>query len=256
MCRDGHVVTLKIDNAARANALTPAILDDLIAACAPARVGDARAMVLAGAGSRHFSSGVDLSTAPIADLPALIQREEARLGRAAAAIESCIVPVIAAVGGAAWGGALELAAACDWRVADPRARFGMPAARIGVAYSFEGLRRFVRLLGPARARRLFLSAATLGGEEALALGLVDHLVAEGAEALDAAQEAARDVAACAPASVAAMRATIATLEPPPPDVARRRAAAARAAIFASDDLREGLAAFREKRPARFGLGSE
>lgn len=251
VARDRHVLSLEVDNAARANALTPAILDDLAAACAAEAVAGVRAVVLSGRGGRHFSSGVDLSTVPAEELPDHIRREESRLGGAAAAIESCPVPVIAAIDGAAYGGALELAAACDWRVATPGARLGMPAGRIGVAYSIEGLRRFVTLLGPARARRLFLSAATLTGEEGFALGLIDHLVPAGEEAATAARAAAEAVASCSPGAVTAMRRSIASLQPALPDEVRLRAASGREQVFASRDFREGLAAFRDKRPPAF-----
>ncbi len=245
------MLSLEIENPDRANALTPAILDDLARACSPAEVGDARAIILSGAGERHFSSGVDLSPVEPDHLPAYMQREEARLGTAAAALEASPVPVIASIDGAAFGGALELAAACDWRVARPAARLGMPAGRIGVAYSLGGLRRFVSLMGPARARRLFLSAATLTAEDGLTLGLVDELAPPDGSARDAAWAAADGVAACSPAAVAAMRSAIAALVPDPPDHAEEEAAAARAAVFASEDFREGLAAFRDKRTAEF-----
>lgn len=245
------MLTLEIDNPARANALTATILDDLILALSPPEIGAVRAAVLIGVGERHFSSGVDLSSVDAEGLPDHIRGEEARLGRAAAAIEESPVPVLAAVNGAAFGGALELAAACDWRISCPAARLGMPAVRIGVAYSFTGLERFVRLLGAARTRRLFFSAEPVGGEEGFALGLVDQLVSDG-DVARAAREAAEQVAAASPMAIRATRAALSSFgSVVDRDNAVRRADLARAEVFASDDFREGLAAFREKRSTRF-----
>lgn len=242
---------LRIDNPRRANALDPGILEGLAAELAGPRPAGARVVLLTGAGGRHFSAGVQLEGEGADELAAGLRRGEALLGRAAAAVEACARPVVAVLNGAAMGGALELAMACDWRIAAEGARLGMPAARLGVVYSPEGLRRFVAVAGAARTRRLFLTGRTLGAPEALALGVVDELAPDDG-LWAAALRAAADVAAGAPLAVEGTRAIVRGLEPGPlDDPARARADDLRQRAFASEDHREALAAFHERRPARF-----
>ncbi|MGE3140422.1 MAG: enoyl-CoA hydratase/isomerase family protein, partial [Thermoleophilia bacterium] len=169
--QDGDVLVARIANEARANALGETILDDLVSLLEGRRAAEARVVLLTGAGDRHFSSGLDLSDGAVEDLPALVQAGERRLGRAARAIAACPRPVIGVLNGAAVGGALELAIACDWRIAARGARFTMPAARIGVVYAPDGLRRFVAAMGPGATRRLFLTGTPVDADEALSLGL-------------------------------------------------------------------------------------
>jgi enoyl-CoA hydratase/carnithine racemase len=161
------------------------------------------------------------------------------------------VPVIGVLNGAAVGGALELAIACDWRIARRGARLAMPAAHLGVVYAADGLRRFVAAMGPARTRRLFLTGTPVEADEALAIGLVDEVVPEDA-LWDVARAAAADVARAAPLAVAGTRAVVRELvEGAPPSLVEETAAGWRARAFGSDDFREGLAAFRERRPPSF-----
>ena len=129
-------------------------------------------MVLTGAGGA-FSAGYDignLTPERLADV--LIHPFEAAL----AALDDVPVPVVAALGGHAFGGGLELAMACDLRVCAPGAKLGMPPARLGVVYSHTGLRRFVDAIGTARTRELFLTARPVGADEALAWGMVNEVV--------------------------------------------------------------------------------
>jgi enoyl-CoA hydratase/carnithine racemase len=184
-------------------------------------------------------------------LPAYLEDGARRIQAAARAIAGCAVPVVGVVNGAAFGGALELAMACDWRIARRGARLGMPAARLGVVYAPDGLRRFVAALGPGRTRRLFLTGEPVDAGEALAIGLVDQVV-EPDELWPAAHAAAAGVAAAAPLAVAGTRALVRALSegPLPPEV-DRAAGDWVARAFASDDFREGLAAFRERRAPHF-----
>ncbi|MFV0495564.1 enoyl-CoA hydratase/isomerase family protein, partial [Mycobacterium sp.] len=156
------------------------------------------------------------------------------------------VPVIGVIGGATMGGALELASACDWRIAADSATFAMPAARLGVVYAPEGLRRFISLLGPARTRQLFLGGARIDAARAFAIGLVDDLVP--ADRLWAvARAAATDVLRGAPGAVAGTRAAIAAITGPLDDLVRANIGVIRETAYRSDEFREGLAAFHERR---------
>ncbi|WP_217914131.1 enoyl-CoA hydratase/isomerase family protein [Miltoncostaea marina] len=249
---DGDALVVRIANEARANALDERILEDLVSLLGGPRPAAVRVVLLGGAGDRHFSAGLDLGDRPADELVAHLQAGERLLGRAARAIADCPRPVIGVLNGAALGGALELAMACDWRVARRGARLGVPAARLGVVYSPDGLRRFVAAMGPARTKRLFLTGRPVEADEALALGLVDEVAADDAALWAAARAAAADVAAGAPLAVEGTRAIIAAIgEGAPWEVIEETAAPARSRAFGSDDFKEGLAAFRERRAPRF-----
>jgi len=247
--RDGPALVLRIHNPSRANALDTGILDALVRA-AQAPPEDARLIVLTGAGDRHFSSGLDLGDAGGAALEARLRTGEALLGRAAAALSECEVPVVAAVNGAAFGGGLEIAMACDWRIASADATLAMPAARLGVIYAPEGMRRFLLQLGPARTRQLFLTGRPVDARRAMEIGLVDEVVP--ADALDeAVRAAAEDVARSSPLAVAGTRAAIAALTESPGEDGAAVVEQWRVRAYASDHFREGLEAFREHRPPRW-----
>ena len=159
--RDGDVVVVTIANEARANSLDDPMLKALAEALDPEALGDARAVVLTGSGDRNFSGGVDLQARDGDALTDAVRNGERLLGRAAAAVEGCPVPVVCALNGNAFGGALEIAMAADWRIASRGARFGMPPARLGWVYAAEGIRRFVDACGAANTRELFLTLSLI-----------------------------------------------------------------------------------------------
>lgn len=248
---DGDTLVVRMVNEGRANALDDALLDSLVSLLQGPRAAAARVVILSGAGDRHFSAGLDLGERSADELVDHLQGGERRLGRAARAVAACPRPVIGVVNGTALGGALEIAIACDWRIARRGALLGMPAARIGIVYSPDGLRRFVAAMGPARTKRLFLTGAPIDADEAFAMGLVDQVV--DADALwESARAVAADVASCSPLAVEGTRAIVAALADQAPwEVMDETASPARARAFASDDFREGLSAVREGRPPRF-----
>jgi enoyl-CoA hydratase/carnithine racemase len=245
------VLRLTISNPAKRNALDHAILDAIAAALRD--LGDARTVLLTGADGM-FSSGYD-----IADIPDDVFAEEAERLVAhpfAAAIEglqACEIPTVAALPGHTIGGGLELALACDLRVAADGILLGMPPAKLGLVYSHTGLRRFLEAIGAPRTRELFLTARNIDARTALSWGLVNDVVAA-ADLDDAALDLAEDIAANAPLSVRgnkrAIRALLAADGPLDPEV-ERELVELREASFHSDDLREGVRAFGEKRPARW-----
>jgi enoyl-CoA hydratase/carnithine racemase len=236
------VARLTITNPAKRNALDRGVLDGLVSGLGS--VPDARCVVLTGSGT-VFSAGYD-----IADLaPERLAEEAAELlthpfEAALAALDAVPVPVIAALGGHAFGGGLELAVACDLRVCAPGARLGMPPARLGVVYSHTGLRRFVDAIGSARTRELFLTARPVDAAEAMGWGLVNE-VAENAEAR--ALELARDIAALSPLSLRGNKQVLRALIPPLDPALEAELHALRDAAFRSEDFAEGVRAFIEKR---------
>ncbi len=244
--RDEGVRVLTLSNPARRNALDDeqvARLDEALAS-APGRV---RAVLLQGEGGA-FCSGYDLNqlTAPRGDvLP------DDTLMACLARLEALPLPSVALVRGAAFGAGFDLAASCDFRMGGEDAFFSMPPARLGIVYSPDGLARAARLVGVARAKNLFLTGRRLDAREAQAWGLLDEcLPAQEAEAR--ALALCQTLAAQAPLAVAGMKETFRLLARAAlsgEEQARLREVRARA--FASEDAREGRAAFLEKRPPRF-----
>jgi enoyl-CoA hydratase/carnithine racemase len=237
---EGGVLTLRLAHPERANALDEPMLAALIGHLARAEERGARVVLLGGAGERHFSAGLDLA----ARGPEGVRAGERALGEATRAVRACPCPVVAVLTGHAFGGALELAMTCDWRIARRGARFGMTPARLGVVYAREGLRAFVEAIGPAHTRELFATAEPVEAERALAIGMVSHVV-EPDELWPLARAAAERIAANAPIAVAGATAILRDLD----DAALAEAWRERA--WASEDLAEGLSAFRDRRPPRF-----
>jgi len=246
-----RVLRLTIRNPAKRNALDHPILDAI--AVALTDVGDARAVLLTGADGM-FSSGYD-----IGDIPEDVFAEEAErlvahpFAAALEALEGCDVPTVAALPGHTIGGGLELALACDLRVAADGILLGMPPGKLGLVYSHTGLRRFLQAIGAPRTRELFLTARNIDARTALQWGLVNEVVGAG-QLEEAAMDLAEDLAANAPLSVRGNKRVIRELLAADGDLdadIERELVELRRASFQSEDLREGVRAFRQKRPARW-----
>ena len=245
------VLRLTISNPAKRNALDHPILDAIAAVLDD--IGAARAVLLTGA-EGMFSSGYD-----IGDIPDDVFAQEAErlvahpFAAALEALESCEVPTVAALPGHTIGGGLELALACDLRVAADGILLGMPPAKLGLVYSHTGLRRFLEAIGAPRTRELFLTARNVDARTALEWGLVNQVV--GVSDLEStALDLAQDLAANAPLSVRGNKRVIRELLAAEgrldPEV-ERELIELREASFQSEDLREGVRAFGQKRPARW-----
>jgi enoyl-CoA hydratase len=187
---DDGVALLRLDNPP-VNALSRALLAEIAAAASGLGRDDAvKAVVVTGAG-KAFAAGADISEFGDAG-----RAREITDGFRAAfdAVAAIARPVIAAVNGVALGGGMELALACDLRVASASARLGQPEILLGIIPGAGATQRLPRLVGPARAKELMWSGRQVGADEALAMGLVDRVVSA-AEALDAALDWARELAA-------------------------------------------------------------
>ena len=245
------VLRLTISNPAKRNALDHAILDAITAVLED--IGDTRVVLLTGA-EGMFSSGYD-----IGDIPDDVFAEEAErlvahpFAAALEALETCEVPTVAALPGHTIGGGLDLALACDLRVAADGILLGMPPAKLGLVYSHTGLRRFLEAIGAPRTRQLFLTARNVDARTALEWGLVNEVVGV-ADLESRALDLAQDLAANAPLSVRgnkrAIRELLAAEGQLDPEV-ERELIELREASFQSEDLREGVRAFGQKRPARW-----
>ncbi len=228
----GSVALLTIDRPHRRNALDHEALEQLLAA--HERTSEARVVVLAGAGG-HFCAGADLSAVEDSSFAGLLRSLLRRL-------RDDPRPHLAAVDGVALGAGVHLAVACDLRVATASARFGVPAARLGLLVDHWTIQRLSLLAGAGPSRAMLLGAETYGGDEAVALGFVQRL-----GTLDDALGWADEIAALAPLSLAGAKLALNRLEMPvgmgdDPDVHMAWDAA-----WGSEDLREGIAAFRERR---------
>jgi enoyl-CoA hydratase/carnithine racemase len=245
---------LVLSNPTKRNALDHAILDAIAEAVREAEADQAvRCLLLTGAGG-IFSSGYD-----IGDLPDEVFAEEAE--RLVAhpspsgidALEATDLPTVAALPGATIGGGLELALACDLRIARDGIELGMPPARLGLVYSHTGLRRFLRLVGEARTRQLFLLGRNVDARTALHWGLV-HEVVDERDLEDTMLDWARELAANAPLSISGTKRVLRALAVAGDALdgsVEAELLALREESFASEDLREGVRAFAEKRPARW-----
>lgn len=244
------VVRLAISHPEKRNALDHAILDRLAELLTSL---DAPCVILTGT-QGMFSSGYD-----IGDIPADVFAVEAEklvahpFAAAIQALEAYPYATVAALSGHAIGGGLELAVSCDLRVARDGIQLGMPPAKLGLVYSHTGLRKFLSAIGEPRTRELFLLGRNVDARTALDWGLVNQVVGEH-ELQDTAIELASELAANAPLSISGnkrvLRELLSAGAALDPDV-ERELIALRQACFASEDLREGVRAFAEKRPARW-----
>jgi enoyl-CoA hydratase/carnithine racemase len=240
------VAQLTISNPEKCGALDRPLLEALVATLARL---DARCVLITGEG-RAFCAGYDIESlmAEGYDDDAAAQAAHP-FPAALAAIEAYPYPVVAALNGYAIGGGLELAVACDLRIAGDGIQLGMPPAKLGVVYAHAGLNRFVTAIGAARTRELFLTGQRIDAATAERWGLVNRVVAQAALAEEA-LALAREIAANAPLSLrgnkGAIGALVAAAGALDPQIAAALNAERRVA-FASEDLREGLRAFGEKR---------
>ncbi|MEM9201137.1 MAG: enoyl-CoA hydratase-related protein [Actinomycetota bacterium] len=255
--RVGSVATITINNPDRRNAMNAAMYQAVPSACATAlRESDLRVVVLRGAGDLAFSAGSDIT-----------EFRERRMGQesagydraehaAWAAIESLPVPVIAAIHGSCRGGGVAIALHADVRIASDEASFSVPPANLGLAYPAEATRRLVAAVGASHAKRLLFTAEVIGADRAAAIGLIDEIVP--APDLDTHVATMVDaIARKAPLTHRASKATVdailahGTAAPIPLHDLSPDAAAAMAACYDSEDFREGVRSFAEKRPPRF-----
>jgi enoyl-CoA hydratase/carnithine racemase len=249
------VVRLTISNPAKRNALDHPILDAIAVTLAELSSPEAgtRCVVITGAHGM-FSAGYDIGEIPDEEFEERAERLVAHpFTEAIEALEAFPYPTLAVLPGHTIGGGLELALACDLRVAKDAIKLGMPPAKLGLVYSHTGLRRFIDAIGAARTRELFLLGRYIDVPTALAWGLVNRVApAEGLEAL--ALDLASELAGNAPLSQLGNKRVIAALlhaEAELPRDVEEELIELRRASFASKDMREGMKAFAEKRPARW-----
>jgi enoyl-CoA hydratase/carnithine racemase len=249
------VVRLTISNPAKRNALDHPILDAIGETLGELAAPDspARCVVITGAHGM-FSAGYDIGEIPDEEFEERAERLVAHpFTQALDALQAFPRPTLAVLPGHTIGGGLELALACDLRAAQEDIKLGMPPAKLGLVYSHTGLRRFIDAIGAARTRELFLLGSYIDAPTALAWGLVNR-VAPAATLETVALELATELAGNAPLSQAGNKRVISALLSAEgelaPDV-EQELIELRRASFASQDMREGMRAFGERRAPRW-----
>jgi enoyl-CoA hydratase len=210
---------------------------------------DVRCVVLTGAGDRAFCAGSDVKE---------FESLQGRVGEGKLLLEKAVyrrmarlpVPTIAAIQADALGGGLELALCCDLRVADERAKLGLPEVRLGVMPGSGGTQRLPRIVGIAKAKELILMGEIISASEALEIGLVNR-VAESGRAFDEAMTMAETIVERGPLAVREAKQALDLAGDMPLDEGLARELDASERIFASEDMLEGAQAFFEKRSPRF-----
>ncbi|MCS6879843.1 MAG: enoyl-CoA hydratase-related protein [Oscillochloridaceae bacterium] len=244
---EGHVATLTLNRPRVLNALSPELIDALTAALAQCEADDQiRAVVLTG-GPRAFAAGADIKAmAEASPMGMLTSRAFERWARIAAFRK----PLIAAVSGYALGGGCELAMMCDMIVASETAQFGQPEINLGIIPGAGGTQRLTRAIGPYRAMELILTGATISAQEAYQYGLVNRL-APVERFLQEAQRLAAQAAAKAPLAVQLAKEAVRAAA----ETTLREGLAIELRnfylLFDTEDQKEGMRAFIEKRPPVF-----
>lgn len=253
--KSNYVCTLILNRPQKRNALSPELLIKLTETLQSLSKNDeTRAVIIRGSGDKAFCAGYDIGKLVFDDSKNNGQMTD-RENPFETAMDTIInfpYPVIAMVNGYAFGGGCDLAASCDIRIGTEDVKMGMVPAKLGVVYTVDGLRRFVRAVGYANAKDMFFTAATFNANKLKEIGMLNYLVPK-AELESFTMDFARDIAGNAPLSLKGIKRNLNLLAGAAPlseEVYRESGDLVRNA-FLSRDFKEGQTSFFEKRPPRF-----
>ena len=245
--RDG-IALMVLNRPEALNALSFAILGEIGAALDEAATWPVRALIVTGAGPKAFCAGADIKELRGRSLVA--QKRGAEMGQAVfEKITRLPMPSIAAINGFAFGGGLELALACTFRLATPNAKMGLPEIKLGLIPGYGGTQRLPRLIGEARALEMIMTGRTIGAEEAERFGLVNRVV-EG-DATEAALAFAREFTGYSLPALGFARDAVMRAHDTPIHEGLKIEADLSTLAFRTRDAEEGMSAFAEKRKAEF-----
>lgn len=251
--KKGLIAFLTLHHPEKRNALTPELLTELRTNLERfSKNDDIRCVVIRGSGDTAFSSGFDIAAIPVGREPDTRQETPKVLLKALEAVKNFPYPVIAMLNGHAFGAGFNLCACCDIRIAAEDVKMGMTPARLGVAYHPDGIQQFIEAFGLARTKEIFYTARIFQGRDLLDKGLVDHLVPKpDVEAFTLAY--AQSITRNAPLSLKGIKNIIGLFEKNmalgPDDLEAADQWIQK--CFQSNDLKEGRAAFLEKRTPEF-----
>ena len=247
---DGGIGQVTFNRPHARNAFTFEMYERLAEICEQANRNLAiKVLGLRGAGDKAFASGTDINQFRAFKTPQDAIDYENRIDRVITTLEQCRVPTIAAINGACTGGGAGIAAACDLRIGTRSTRMGFPIARtLGNCLSMSNVSRLTALIGPARVKDLIFTARLVEAEEAAAVGLLTEVVADMAALDKRAGEVARLVAGNAPLTLSATKQAVARLQK---RLTRDEGEDLILMCYTSQDFREGLDAFLNKRPPQW-----
>lgn len=241
--RAGHIGRMVLNNPQRHNSLGREELE-AIQACLKDVAADAqvRVLIVTGAGEKTFCAGASLSELGAGEISGdCFQATTNQLA-------SLAIPTVCALNGSVFGGGVELALSCDFRIGIEGTRLRVPAAAIGLCYPLQGISRFVERLGVNLAKRILVASEEFDAEAMLEIGFLDHLVLP-SQLSDSTEKLAQHIAGLAPLAVRAMKGILQQAASGPID--KEWAEELSRQCLESDDLQEGFAAKREKRAPRF-----
>jgi enoyl-CoA hydratase len=242
--RRGAFAVLTLDRQEALNALSFAIIDDIGERLDAVAAGDARALIVTGAGEKAFCAGADIKE--LRHRGQAAQRRGAERGQAVfAKLDTLPMPSVAVINGYAFGGGLELALACTFRLATPNAKLGLPEIKLGLIPGYGGTQRLPRVVGQARALELIMTGRTVEAAEAERIGLVSAIV-EG-DPVDAGIQFAETFTRYSLPALALARAAVQRALTVPLHEGLRMEADLSTLAFQTRDAEEGMAAFSEKR---------
>lgn len=247
----GEIGWIVFDHPERRNALSPNMWGELVAGCRELCADDrVRVIVMRGAGDQAFVSGADISQFNRADGAATGDEVQENGGNAFVELANAAKPVIAMIHGYCIGGGLAVALCADMRYAADDARLGIPAAKLGVGYGMGGVESLANVVGLSHAKEILYTARQYPADEARAMGLVNAVVPK-AELEAHVREIAGRIARNAPFTVRSVKRIGRELVKPRAERDYAAVDEAIAACFESDDFKEGVSAFLEKRPPAF-----
>jgi enoyl-CoA hydratase/carnithine racemase len=246
------VGTITFNNPEKRNAMSLDMWEGLGSALIELRDNpDVRVVILTGAGDKAFVSGADISQFEKTRHNAEASEEYSRKSAAQRTLLADYPkPIIACIRGFCLGGGMQVAMAADIRIASENSQFGIPAAKLGIAYGYDGLRNLVSLVGPSWARLIMYTGMRIDSAEAVRIGLVDRVVPD-AELWNATMEIARTISGNAPLAIKAAKITIAQILKDPAERDMKAIKDIGTACMDSEDFREGRRAFMDKRKPQF-----
>lgn len=248
IARDGMCAVVTLNRPAAMNALSFDVLREIGEAIDLAASWDVRAVVFVGAGEKAFCAGADIKE--LMGRSVIEEKRGAELGQATfAKLDSLPIPSIAALNGYAFGGGLELAMACTFRVATKSAKMGLPEIRLGLIPGHGGTQRLPRLVGEARALDLIMTGRTIDAEEAHRIGLIHRIAEE--DALAAAKSLAAEFTGFGLPALALARSAVQRALTTPLAEGLKIEADLSTIAYRTGDAVEGLSAFVEKRKPHF-----